>query len=103
MEEKIRHLNTMIMDNFDIIWQEDWFDFEDEAYALVEECVEYGGQLSDDAGVLARALYRGGDAPSQECWYDICDAVCTLSITAYNERVIGLSALDEFPMLYGTD
>ena len=100
MEKQLYELNQAILEHYDIIWQEDWYVFEDTAYALIEKCVEYGGNISDAAGVLARALYHGGDAPDQETWFDICDAVFKLTLAAYDEGIISEDFFNDFDQLY---
>ena len=86
----ISKLHDMIIEHYDIIWQEDWYEFYDIAEKLCSDCNELlpVPLIQERARKLLFALDEGGDSPSQEEWFDICDAVCGLAEGLYMKGIL---------------
>ena len=100
VQELVKQLNDTIETHIDIIWQEEWFDFYDQAAQLYEQVKGENSAVDETAEKMMSVLDEGGDAPSQEEWYDICDSVCAMSVELYNAGIIGSKILDAYPDLY---
>lgn len=100
VETLVKELNDTIENNIDILWQEDWFVFYDQAFKLYEQVKGENRSVDEAAEKMMEILDAGGDAPSQEEWYDICDGVCGLCVELYNSGIIEEDVLDDYPGLY---
>ena len=100
VEELVKELNDTIENHIDILWQEDWFVFYDQAIDLYEQVKDESQDIAEAAEKILYVLNAGGDAPSQEEWYDICDGVCGLCVELGNSGVIDIDILDNYPGLY---
>ena len=86
----ISKLHDMIMDNYDMIWQEDWYDFCEIAEKLCDDCYHLvpAPIVQKHAQKLLFVLDEGGDSPSQEEWFNICDAVSELANALYMKNIL---------------
>jgi ferredoxin len=100
VDDLVKELNNTIENNIDILWQEDWYVFYNQAFKLYEQ-VKGGDQAVDEAAEkMMEFLEEGGDSPSQEEWYDICDGVCGLCVELCNSGIIEYKTLEAYPGLY---
>ena len=102
IDDLVRKLNKSIEQHYDIIWQEDWYDFYDDGMNLVKLCLRphMPHSVVHAAKKLAPRLEEGGDCPFQEEWFDICEGVFMLTVELCNERMVPTSLLGEFPYFY---
>ena len=99
-EADARVLLDIMRDNYDMIWQETWYEFADVTHQLVRDFYSIDSKQADN---IFQMIDECDDCLNQEQWFDLSDDVGMFIFELAKKNHFIDDLVEDYPEFYGRE